>query len=326
MQHILCSRHLLTTVHRHGAAGIDDDNLRPVLHPLDHVVQEQVGLALHRVGAHQHDRVGQLVILIGIVQLVHAHVAGRMNLGIVGGAVVDAAVLDLHRPEIELAGAPGVLIPARRTAMVEHGDIEIVLVVLVDHAGRDTGDEVECVIPACGLPCAIAPDHRFGQALLLGAGDVGPPVLGHPCTADRAEAGVHLAIHVRLDDQMDVLPVLLDHVIHGRRIPSLGFRTLLGGEIDAKLVRCGIRATLLLERPCIGFVAASHDTVVAGDVVFPGIRRDDRQAVDVAFVSHFRPLTLAARWTDGRRSARLRLRHRCRPRHPPAGRIGAGSG
>ena len=80
MKHVFCPGNLLAAVHCHGAAGIDDDHLRPVLHPLDHVVQEQVGLAFHRVGADQHDRVGDLIVGIGVVQLVHAHVAGAVHL------------------------------------------------------------------------------------------------------------------------------------------------------------------------------------------------------------------------------------------------------
>ena len=102
-------------VHR-GAAQIR--------HP---VVQEIVGLGFERVGADRDDGVGKLGILVAVVQFAHAHVAGGMDLGIVGRPVVDADVLHLHGAEIELAGAPGVLVAAAGAAMVEGGDEQAVL-------------------------------------------------------------------------------------------------------------------------------------------------------------------------------------------------------
>ena len=92
---------------------------------------------------------------------------------------MDAAVLHLHRPEVELAGAPGVLIPAGAAAVVEHRDVKVVLVLLVDDTRGDAGHEVQCIIPRGRLPGAVAPDHRFRQALSLRAGDFGAAVLGH---------------------------------------------------------------------------------------------------------------------------------------------------
>ena len=86
------------------------------------MVEEIVGLRLQRIAADGDDGVGQLGVLIAIVEFADAHVARRMHLGIIGRAIVDADVLDLHRAEIELAGAPGVLIAAARAAMVEGGD------------------------------------------------------------------------------------------------------------------------------------------------------------------------------------------------------------
>ena len=75
------------------ATRIDDDHLRAGLQTFDHVVQVKIGLGLHRVRTDHEDRVGQLVVLVSVVQLVHAHVPRGMDLGIIGGAVVDAAVL-----------------------------------------------------------------------------------------------------------------------------------------------------------------------------------------------------------------------------------------
>ena len=134
----------------------------------DPVVQEVVGLGLERVGADREDRVGELGVLVAVVELADAHVAGGMDLGIVGGAIVDADVLDLHRPEIELAGAPGVLVAAAGAAVIEGGDEQAVLALLVDHRGGHARDEVERVVPARRLHLAVAPDHRVGQALQLG--------------------------------------------------------------------------------------------------------------------------------------------------------------
>ena len=86
------------------------------------VVEEIVGLGFERVVADRNDGVGQLGVLVAVVQLADAHVAGGVDFRVVGGAVVDADVLHLHGAEIELSGAPGVFISAGRAAMVEDGD------------------------------------------------------------------------------------------------------------------------------------------------------------------------------------------------------------
>ena len=91
------------------------------------MIEEIVGLRLERVGADRDNRVGKLGILVAVVQLAHAHVAGGMDFGVVGRPVVDADILDLHRAEIELAGAPGVLVAAAGAAMIERRDEEPVL-------------------------------------------------------------------------------------------------------------------------------------------------------------------------------------------------------
>ena len=83
------------------------------------MVQEVVGLRFQRVGSYRNDSVGKLGVLVAVVELAHAHVPRGVNLRIVSRAIVDADVLDLHRTEIELAGAPGVFITTPRTAMVE---------------------------------------------------------------------------------------------------------------------------------------------------------------------------------------------------------------
>ena len=250
------------------------------------VIEEVVGLGLERIVADRNERVGEFGVLVAIVQFADAHVAGRMNLRIVGRAVVDADVLDLHGAEIELSGAPGVLVAAGRAAMVEDGDEQPVLALVLDDRRRDAGDEVERIVPGGRLHLAVAPDHRIGETLLLRAARRRIAQLAHARAAHRAEAGIHLAIVVRLDDDVNVLAVLLDDVVHRRRIPGVGFGRLLLGEIDAEGVGCRVGAALLVHRPGIGVIAAADDAVVAGDVVLLRVRRDDRQAVDVTFVSH----------------------------------------
>ena len=86
------------------------------------VVEEIVGLRLQRIGADRDDRVGKLGVLIAIVEFADAHVARGMDFGVVGWTIVNADVLDLHGTEIELAGAPGVLVAAAGAAVIEGGD------------------------------------------------------------------------------------------------------------------------------------------------------------------------------------------------------------
>ena len=79
-------------------------------------------MGFQTIGADDEERVGEFGILITVVQFAHAHVARGMDLGVVGRPIMDADVLDLHGAEIELAGAPGVLVSAASAAMVEGGD------------------------------------------------------------------------------------------------------------------------------------------------------------------------------------------------------------
>ncbi len=157
VQHILAARLGLAGIHRHGPARIDDHDPRrgmrlvrqllallgqraaaQVGHP---VIEEVVGLGLQGVGAAGDDGVAELGVLIAVVQLADAHVAGRVDLAVVGRAVVDADVLDLHGGEVELPGAPGVLVAAAGAAVIEGGDEDPVLALLVDHPLGDRGDQ-----------------------------------------------------------------------------------------------------------------------------------------------------------------------------------------
>ena len=45
----------------------------------DPVVQEVVGLRFQRVGADRNDGVGELGVLVAVVELAHAHVAGAVD-------------------------------------------------------------------------------------------------------------------------------------------------------------------------------------------------------------------------------------------------------
>ena len=266
------SRFLL--VHR-GAAQIR--------HP---VIQEIVGLGFERVGADRDDGVGKLGILVAVVQFADAHVARGVDFGIVGRPVVDADVLHLHGAEIELAGAPGVLVAAAGAAVVEGGDEQAVLAHVVDDRDGDARDEIERIVPAGRLHLAVAPHHRIGQALQLRVARARIAHLGHARAAHRAEARIHHAVLVRLDDDVHVLAVLPDDVVHRRRIPRGRLGGLLLAEVDAELVLIRRRAALLVHRPRVGLVAAADDAVVAGDVEFLRVLRDDRKAVDLTLVSH----------------------------------------
>jgi hypothetical protein len=78
---VLLVRQFLALEAERGAAQVRDP-----------VVEEVVGLGLERVGADDHDGVGQLGVLVAVVELADAHVARRVDFGIVGRAVVDADV------------------------------------------------------------------------------------------------------------------------------------------------------------------------------------------------------------------------------------------
>ena len=298
---ILAGFHL-AGVDRHRAPRIDDDDAalfdrlgaelglllvhRGPAQIRNPVIEEVVGLGFQRVGADRDDGVGKLGVLVAVVELAHAHVARGMDFGVVGWAIVDADILHLHGAEIELAGAPSVLVAAAGAAVIEGGDEQAVLAHVVDHADSDAGDEIERVVPACRLHLPVAPDHGIGEALQLRVALARIAHLGDAGAAHRTETRIHHAIFVRLDDDVHVLAVLLDDVVHRGRVPSRGFRRLLLAEIDAEFVLIGRGAALLVGRPSVGMIAAADDAVVADDVEFLRILRDDRKPVDLSLVSH----------------------------------------
>ena len=203
MQHVVLARLDFAGVHRDGAARIDENDARGgvllVRHELlllverrslkirDPVVEEIIGLGLERIGADRDDGVGEFGVLVAIVEFADAHVAGGVDLGVVGGAVMDADVLDLHRAEIELAGAPGVLVAAAGPAVIESGDEQRHPRPGRRQPGGHARHEVERVVPARWLHLAIAPHHGLGQPLLLGRARFGKGFLGHARAADRGE-------------------------------------------------------------------------------------------------------------------------------------------
>jgi hypothetical protein len=65
-------------------------------HVRDPVIEEIVGLGLQRVRADRDDCIGELRVLVAVVELAHAHVARSVHFGVVGRPVVDPDVLDLH--------------------------------------------------------------------------------------------------------------------------------------------------------------------------------------------------------------------------------------
>jgi hypothetical protein len=199
---------------------------------------------------------------------------------------VDANVLHLHGAEIELSGAPGILVATSSAAMVERRDEQVVFALLIDDGDGDAGDQIERVLPACRLHLPVAPHHRVCQPPELGIARAGVAHFSGARATHRAEAGVHNAVLVGLDDDVHVFAVLLDDVVHGRRVPSGSFGALLLAEVDTKFVLAGRGATLLVSRPRVGLVAAADDAIVADDVELLGVLGDDRKPVDMTLVSH----------------------------------------
>ena len=152
------------------------------------VIEEIVGLRFERVGAHRDDRIREFGVLVAIVEFADAHVARRVDLGIVGRTIVDANVLDLHSSEIELSGAPGVLVSAARAAMIERGDEQAIFALIRDHRRRNARDEIERVVPTGRLHLAVAPNHGCCEALLLRRTRLGEGFFGHARAAHGREA------------------------------------------------------------------------------------------------------------------------------------------
>ena len=226
---------------------------------------------------------------------------------------MDADVLDLHRLEIELARPPRVLVAAAGAAVVERGDEQVVLAAgLLDHGNGHACHQIECVVPGRRLHLPVAEHHRVREPLLLGGARPRIAHLGHARAADRAEARVHLARLVGLDDDMHVLPVLLHDVVHRGRIPGFGLGVLLLREVGLEDVLSGVCAALPVHRPSVGVIAAADDAEVANDVLPTCVGRNDRQAIDLALECHGFSPPSRARSTGGRRSAHRRPRRRCR--------------
>ena len=97
--------------------------------------------------ADRHDGVGEFRVLVAVVEFAHAHVAGAVDFAVVGRAVVDADVLDLHALEIELAGRPGVLVAAAGAAMVVGGDDQPIFALRLHDAPRHLGHETDRIVP-----------------------------------------------------------------------------------------------------------------------------------------------------------------------------------
>ena len=91
---------------------------------------------------------------------------------------------------------------------------------------------------------------------------------------------------VWLDNYVHVFAILLDDVVHRGRIPGRGLGWLLLAQVNTKLVFSGRSAALLVGRPSVSLVAAADDAVVADDVEFLGILRDDWKLIDLTLVGH----------------------------------------
>ncbi len=175
MQDVVLASRFLARIDGHRAARIDNDNparfMRLVRHDLlflletfaaqvrDPVIEEIVCLGLQCIGADRDDRVGQFGILVAVVQLADAHIAGTVDFRVIGRAVVDTDVLDLHGLEIELARAPGVFVAASGAAMIEGRNDQSVLTLLLDDLRRHAGNKIERIVPARRLHLSVAPDE-----------------------------------------------------------------------------------------------------------------------------------------------------------------------
>src|SRR6266403_2648646 len=191
-------------VDRHGSAGIDDDYLgafdrlgaelsflliqrtaAQVWHP---VIQEVVRLGFERIGSNSNDGVGEFGVLIAVVEFAHAHVARGMDFGVVGGPIVYTDVLDLHRPEVQLARAPGIFVATACAAVVESGDEDPVFTHVVHHRNGHARDQIERVVPAGRLHLPVAPNHWVGEPLQLRVALLRITHLGYARPAYRAKA------------------------------------------------------------------------------------------------------------------------------------------
>ena len=330
VQHVPRARLGFGGVHGHGAAWVHHDEATgrvrlagqqlalfvqtgaaQVGHP---VVQEVVGLRLQGVGADDEEGVRESGVVVAVVQLAHAHVAGAVHLAVVGRAVVDADVPHLHALEVELAGGPDVLVAASGAAVVVGRDEQPVLALLLDHPACHLGDEAERVVPTRRVQPAVAPHARLGQARARAARHPRGQHLGHPGAADRAQAGVHHAVLVGLEDEVHVAPVPAHHVVHGGGVPGRTLAVLLPPEVRAEGIVGRGRTALAVHVPSVSLVAAADDAPVADGVGDAGVAGRNRQPADLALVSHRASPLRPARCRCGRRSTRPRLRRRFRRR------------
>jgi len=112
------------------------------------MVQEIVCLGFERVGSDNHNGVGEFRILVAVVQFTHSHITSGMDLGVISRTVMYSDVLDLHRPEIELAGAPCILVAAARSTMIKGRHEHPILAHIVDDRDGDARNEVAALFSA----------------------------------------------------------------------------------------------------------------------------------------------------------------------------------
>ena len=131
------------------------------------VIEKIICLGLQRIGADRHNRVGELSILVAIVEFANPHVARGVDFGIVSRPVVNPDILDLHSAEVELTSAPCVLVATARASVVVGRDEEPILALFVDDRCGYAGDEIKRIVPARWLELAIAPNEGISQSLEL---------------------------------------------------------------------------------------------------------------------------------------------------------------
>ena len=313
MQHVLLARRLLGHGDGDRPARVDDHELRafgrlagePLLLLADAlpgqirnpVREEVVGLRLVRVRADGDDGVGDLRVLVRVVELTHPHVARRVALGVVGGAIVDADHLGPEGREHELAAAPGVLEATSRSAVVEAVEHELVGPVLVEDALGEPPVDGESPVPrgvdpvvTGGLARVLQPVGADAVRGVHHGGELPAPGGRQPL--------IHRAILVRQDHDVVSAPVpARDHVVHRRR-----HHHRQGGKLGAEVEPEGVllrRASAFAVRiPLVDVIAASDDAEMTRHERLLGVRGRQRNSV---LVDAHRLSSLTGCWRRGRR-------------------------
>ena len=247
------------------------------------VHEKIIGLGLVGVVADGPEHVSHFRIFVAVVQLVDAHVAGGVTLGVVGRTIMNAHLLRLQTGEDQLAAAPGIFITTAGAAVVEEVEINFIRTVFIENLLGEPGVECQCVLPRALAPVGAAIQQRLRQAAGRGAFAVVHEVPEH-AAARGGLALIHHTILVRNDhDVVTAAVVVLNGVDHTGRQAGLQRREL-AGEIQTQRVVLRRTAAFLMFRPFVDFVATADDAEVAGQV--GGLRAGRRQGDAIIEMGH----------------------------------------